>query len=92
MKNIQQKTYSIGETARICGITEKQIRYWEEKKHIPSPQRVICGQRSYRQFTEEDFKLIRRIKEYSDEGFQLAAAAKKAAEDISKNKEVRHNG
>lgn len=92
MQKTKHKTYSIGETARLCGVTEKQIRRWEEKNHIPSPQRVICGQRSYRQFTEEDFRLIRRIKEFSDEGFHLATAARKAAEDISKTKEARSNG
>ena len=34
MRNMQQKTYSIGEAARICGVTEKQIRHWEVKNHI----------------------------------------------------------
>ncbi len=87
MRNMQQKTYSIGEAARICGVTQKQIRHWEEKNHIPKAQRVICGERSYRQFTEEDFNLIRRIREYTDEGYTLFAAAKKAAEDISTGKE-----
>lgn len=92
MQETKHKTYSIGETARICGVTEKQIRHWEEKKHIPSPQRVICGQRSYRQFTEEDFNLIRRIREYTDEGYTLPTAAKKAAEEISTGKERVKNG
>ena len=92
MKEDRLKTYSIGETARLCGVTEKQIRHWEEKKHIPAPQRVICGQRSYRQFTEVDFNLISKIKDYLNEGFVLAVAAKKAAEDTSKDKGVRHNG
>ena len=92
MKETKHKTYSIGEAARICGVTEKQIRHWEEKKHIPAPQRVICGQRSYRQFTEKDFNLIRRIREYTDEGFVLAVAARRAAEDTSNAKEIRQNG
>ena len=78
MSNMQTKTYSIGETARLCGVTEKQIRHWEEKHHIPNAQRVICGERSYRQFTEEEFKLIRKIKEYLDEGYTLSVAAMKA--------------
>lgn len=78
MKNVQQKTYSIGETARMCGITEKQIRYWEEKNIIPQAQRVACGKRSYRQFTEKEFILMRKIKEYLDGGFTLFAAAEKA--------------
>ena len=87
MRNMQQKTYSIGEAARICGVTEKQIRHWEQKNHIPKAQRVICGKRSYRQFNELDFKIIRRIKEYLDEGYTLSTAAKKAAEEISTRKE-----
>ena len=78
MKKVQPKTYSIGETARICGITEKQIRYWEEKSIIPQAQRVICGKRSYRQFTEKEFNLMRKIKKYLDDGFTLIAAAEKA--------------
>ena len=92
MENVQQKTYSIGEAARICGVTEKQIRHWEQKNHIPKAQRVICGERSYRQFNELNFKIIRRIKEYLDEGYTLSTAAKKAAEEISTGKEVKHNG
>ncbi len=82
MKENQQKSYSIGEAARICGVTQKQIRHWEEKNHIPTAQRVICGERSYRQFTEEDFEIIRRIKEYLDEGYTLHIAARKAKEEV----------
>ena len=81
MKSIQKKSFSIGEAARICGITAKQIRHWEERNHIPSPQRVICGERSYRQFTEEDLELIRKIKDYLDEGYTLPVAARKAKEE-----------
>lgn len=92
MKKTKHKTYSIGEAARICGVTQKQIRHWEEKNHIPTAQRVICGERSYRQFTEEDFNLIRRIKEYTDEGYTLFAAARKAGEEISTGKEEVKNG
>jgi DNA-binding transcriptional MerR regulator len=90
MNNLKRKTYSIGEAARICGVTEKQIRHWEEKGHMPSPQRVICGKRSYRQFGEAELKQIRKIKKYLDEGFTLASAAKKASE-IPK-KEVARDG
>jgi DNA-binding transcriptional MerR regulator len=78
MENVRTKTYSIGEAARLCGVTEKQLRNWEGKGHIPPPQRVICGKRSYRQFTEEGFKLIRRIKKDLEEGYTLSGAAKKA--------------
>ena len=92
MESMQQKTYSIGEAARICGVTEKQIRHWEERELIPAPQRVICGKRSYRQFTEEGFKLIRRIREYLDEGYTLPVAANKAAAETKNRTEDKNNG
>lgn len=92
MKNIQHKTYSIGEAARICGVTEKQIRHWEERGHIPPPQRVICGKRSYRQFTEEWFIRLRRIRQYLDEGFTLSVAAKKAGAEAKITTEDKDNG
>jgi len=92
MESMQHKTYSIGEAARICGVTEKQIRHWEQKGHIPTLQRVICGKRSYRQFTEEGFKLIRRIREFLDEGFTLPVAAKKADAEAKNRTEDKDNG
>lgn len=92
MQETKHKTYSIGETARICGVTEKQIRHWEEKNHIPKAQRVLCGKRSYRQFTEMDFNLIHKIRGYLDEGYTLSMAAKKAAEKISTGKGELKNG
>lgn len=92
MAKEQHKTYSIGETARICGVTEKQIRHWEERELIPKPQRVICGKRDYRQFTEEGFQVIRRIREFLDEGFTLTVAAKKAAAEVKNVTEDKDNG
>ncbi|MBW1716798.1 MAG: MerR family transcriptional regulator [Deltaproteobacteria bacterium] len=80
----KKQIYSIGEAARLCGVSEKQIRYWEERDIIPSPQRVVCGQRSYRQYTENELRLISKIKEHLDSGYTLMAAAKKAATEISK--------
>jgi hypothetical protein len=88
MEKMRNKTYSIGEAARICGVTEKQIRHWEEKGHLPSLERVICGKRSYRQFSETELKQIRRIKRFLDEGFTLASAAKKAGAENAKKEEV----
>ena len=87
MKNTEQTIYSIGQAAKICGVTAKQIRHWEDKGHIPKSNRVICGERSYRQYTEKDFELIDRIKKYLDEGFTLSAAAEKVRTGI-RRKEV----
>ena len=54
MKETKRKVVSIGEAARICNVTVKQIRFWEERGYIPSAQRVICGERSYRKYGKDD--------------------------------------
>ena len=75
------KIYSIGEAARLCGITAKQIRHWEDKKYLQESTRLMCGERSYRNFGEDDLVMIKRIKYYLDAGYTLLSAAKKADED-----------
>ena len=87
MKETKRKVVSIGEAARICNVTVKQIRFWEERGYIPSAQRVICGERSYRKFGEDDLEIIKRIARYLNDGFTLLTAAKKAAAHISAKEE-----
>ena len=85
----RRTTVSIGEAARLCGVSVKQIRHWQAKGYIPEPQRVFCGQRAYRQFKTGDLELIKTIKSYLEEGFRLDIAAQKAASEILQNKEER---
>jgi len=77
MERYQPKKLSIGDTARLCGVTIKQIRHWEAKGYIPKATRVVCGERAYRLFSPDDMQLIQKIKDYLDEGFTLQAAAEK---------------
>ena len=77
-------TFSIGDTSKITGVSQKKLRSWEGKS-IPEPERIICGDRAYRRYPQEQIKLITRIKGYQDQGFTLSAAAQKAREEISKN-------
>ena len=79
-------TVGIGEASRLTGVSEKQLRSWAGR-FIPEPDRVVCGVRAYRRYTADDIELIRRIKQYQDEGFTLKAAAKKAAAGNLKRKE-----
>ena len=85
MNNEAQKTYTIKEAARVSGVSEKKIRHWESKGYIPEAQRIICGERTFRQYTENDFILLTRIREYLDEGYTLSVAAKKATDDVHQN-------
>jgi hypothetical protein len=84
MNRFKEKIFSIGEAARMSGVSIKQIRHWEDKGYIPTSDRVVCGERSYRKYGHGDLELIQAIKAYLDEGYTLPVAAKLAAEKISK--------
>ena len=83
MTDYSSKKFSIGDSAKNCGVTVKQIRNWEERGYIPKATRIVCGERAYRYFPENDLDAIRAIKSYLDQGFTLKAAVKKAAENSS---------
>ena len=68
--------FSIGDTAKMTGVTQKQIRNWEARGYIPKVDRVVCGERAYRWFTKEQVETISRIKNYLNEGYTLAHASK----------------
>ncbi len=70
--------FSIGDTARMTGVTRKQIRNWEARGYIPDAYRVVCGERAYRYFTADQIETIRKIKSYLDQGYTLAHASKMA--------------
>jgi len=83
MKNRHKTTFSIGDASRITGVSQRKLRAWEGK-YIPEPDRLICGERAYRRYTQPQINLITRIKEYQDQGFTLSAAAKKATGDLAR--------
>jgi len=80
-------TVSIGEAARRTGVSIKQIRHWADRGYIKQPQRVVCGERSYRQFVDRDLEVISVIKRLVDEGFTVKAAASMCTKQLTQNKE-----
>ena len=91
MNQPKKNTFSIGDTAKMTGATQKQIRNWEANGYIPLADRVVCGERAYRRFTEGQVETIRRIKEFLDEGFTLLAATQKATGVTISNKGGQRN-
>ncbi len=79
MTDASKKTFSIGDTAKMTGATQKQIRNWEARGYISTVDRVVSGDRAYRRFTMDEVETIRKIKDYLDEGFTLSSAVNKAA-------------
>ncbi|MCF6290678.1 MAG: MerR family transcriptional regulator [Desulfobacterales bacterium] len=62
------QTVNIGEAARLTGASVNQIRYFAEQGLIPAPDRVVCGEGSYRQYSPADL----------DKDHTLQAAARMA--------------
>ena len=77
-----ERTFSIGDASELTGVNQKKLRDWEGK-YIPEPERIVCGEKAYRRYTQKHIDLIVGIKKYQDQGFLLSVAAKKASEDIS---------
>ena len=84
-------TFSIGDTAKMSGASQKQIRHWEAKGYIPEAIRVVSGDRAYRRFTLGQVEAIGKIKGYLDEGYTLLAAAQKVTGADFANKEDRNH-
>lgn len=74
-----EKTAGIGEVVRLTGVSEKQLRYWQEAGYI-KPEKVVCGDRAYRRYNEYDIALITVMKNKLKEGFSLSSAARIAKE------------
>ncbi len=65
MQNKLETTFSIGDASRITGVSQRKLRSWEGK-YIPEPERLVCGERAYRRYTQAQINLIVRIKKYQD--------------------------
>ena len=87
MSYAKEKTCSIGDAAEMIGVTQRQLRNWEDSGYIPPLDRVICGARSYRRWKLHDLELAKHIKKYLDEGFRLPAAAEKARSELKERGE-----
>ncbi len=83
MIDYRSKKFSIGDASSRTGATVKQIRNWEEQGYITKATRIICGERSYRSYSEKDLEAIKRIKSYLDEGFRLPVSVEKAGKELS---------
>jgi DNA-binding transcriptional MerR regulator len=74
----KHETFSIGDTARMTGVSQKQLRHWEAREFISAPLRIVCGQRAYRYFTRKQLVQIEAIKKLLDEGYTLSHASRLA--------------
>lgn len=76
------KDFGIGEVVEKTGISQKKLRYWEEQGYIPATERIVCGDRAYRRYSEEHIKKLKEIKKLIDRGYSLEGAVRVAKENI----------
>lgn len=61
MDKSNQQTFSIGGAEKLTGVSQRMLRAWEGR-HIPLPDRIVCGERAYRRYSEMDIKLGNGVK------------------------------
>ena len=72
-----RRRYRIGEAATRTGLSEHVIRAWERRYGVPVPPRTAGG---YRTYTEDDIRLLLRLRELTQDGVPISEAVGLAAE------------
>jgi DNA-binding transcriptional MerR regulator len=73
--------YRIGEACKQLDIQPYVLRYWETEFPVLNPRKSKAGQRVY---SEEELRLIQRIKQLLyEEGYTIAGAKKKLDSELA---------
>lgn len=68
---------SSSEVIRRLDISLRQLYYWE-LKGVVKPKVVTQGSREFKRYSENDLEILRRVKEYIDQGYTLNSALQRA--------------
>ncbi|UQS87142.1 MerR family transcriptional regulator [Nicoliella spurrieriana] len=71
--DIHKLIFRIGEVSKICNVSARQLRYWDQKGFIASKRH---GESSSRVYDFPSLLRIGSIKGYLDDGYTLKAAVK----------------
>src|SRR3954465_1534795 len=69
--------FTIQQAADITGLSKQVIRKWEERYGVIQPKRLDNG---YRIYSQQDVKMLLKIKSLSEQGHSLKQAALLAKE------------
>ncbi|MDA3790155.1 MAG: MerR family transcriptional regulator [Desulfobacula sp.] len=81
-----ENTISISDCSILTGLSQKQLRTFETRGYINPPERITCGEVSYRRYNPENIRNLEAFKKFIDEGYTHPVAAKKALEELKKEK------
>ncbi|WP_454062882.1 MerR family transcriptional regulator [Candidatus Nitrospira salsa] len=77
--------YRIHRFSKLTGLSPHVIRAWEKRYDLVSPTR---GKNRYRQYTDEDVKFFRYLKEEVDKGQAIGALAELGRKELLKRSKV----
>lgn len=61
--------YSISEAGKLVGVESHVLRYWEDELQLKIPR----NGKDYRYYTELHIRLLKKVKELKEKGYQLKA-------------------
>ncbi|KRO26689.1 MerR family transcriptional regulator [Lactiplantibacillus fabifermentans] len=87
--NKHQFALNISDLARVTGVSQTQLRYWEQKNYIHSIKNSDTEKSTAHRYSYGTLMRVHFIKAMLDEGFTLAAAAQKASEQSNQMEMMR---
>jgi DNA-binding transcriptional MerR regulator len=69
--------FSSSQVTRKLDISLRQLYYWE-LKGIVKPKMITMGSREFKRYSVSDFEVLKRIKDYLDQGYTLNSAFQRA--------------
>lgn len=73
---------SSSEVTRKLDISLRQLYYWE-LKGVVKPKTIAMGSREFKRYSVKDFEILKKIKEYLDQGYTLNSAVQRV-NDVTK--------
>lgn len=67
---------SSSEVTRKLDISLRQLYYWE-LKGIVKPRSITMGSREFKRYSVRDFEILRKIKDFLDQGYTLNSAVQR---------------
>jgi DNA-binding transcriptional MerR regulator len=74
--------YGPNEVCRRVGLSARQLEYWV-LIGVVAPVTERHGTKQFRRFTEQDVRVLKRVKAMTDEGFLVSRAAEKIRQDAA---------
>lgn len=74
--------YGSNEVCKRIGLSPRQLEYWV-LIGVVNPISERHGTKRFRRFTDQDLRVLQRVKDMTDEGFLVSRAAEKIRQEAA---------